>query len=496
MPANGEISNGLKTSGGKESNRLVNSGGKLRVKRQIGLWGGVSLIVGSIIGSGIFVSPKGVTQKTPNIGVSLIIWGTCGLFSLLGALCYAELGTLIPKSGGDFAYIHEAFGPLPAFLYLWVSMVLINPSAQAAVALTFSRYVLEPIYPSGEDCGQPDSAVRMLAALCLGLLTYVNCRSVRGSMGVQSIFTAAKLLALIFIVLVGFATITRGDTRHLSSPFEGDFSIEDLSFAFYSGLFAYAGWNYLNFATEELEDASVNLPRALWIGIPVVTIVYVTANFAYFSVLSIDEIILSPAVAVTFADRTVGTVGAWLMPLLVACSTFGGVNGIMFVTSRLLCVGAQEGQLPSVLGMIHLDLRTPVPALLLSCAISCAMLLTNDIFLLINYLSFSQWLFVGVSICALLRLRYTRPERLPTAFRAPRPVPYIFLLCCLFLVALPLYSQPAQTSIGILVLLSGVPVYYARRLCGRQKDKSLCEKGSPTWTIQKLLYVMTPDKMD
>lgn len=137
---------------------------EFRVKKEINLVGGVAIIVGSIIGSGIFVSPKGVTEKAGSVGMSLMVWTLCGFFSLLGATCYAELGTAIPRSGGDFAYILEAFGPLPAFLQLWVSLLVINPSAQAVVALTFANYILEPIFP---DCRPPDASLRLLAAMAL-----------------------------------------------------------------------------------------------------------------------------------------------------------------------------------------------------------------------------------------------------------------------------------------------------------------------------------------
>ena len=149
-----------------ESTESTSEGGAVRLKQTLGLHNGVAIIVGVIVGSGIFVSPKGVLQEVGSVGGSLLIWALCGVISLIGALCYAELGTMIVKSGGDYAYINEAFGPLPAFLYLWVALVVIIPAGNAITALTFAYYVMQPLFPT---CDPPDEAVRLLAAMAIGL---------------------------------------------------------------------------------------------------------------------------------------------------------------------------------------------------------------------------------------------------------------------------------------------------------------------------------------
>ena len=147
----------------------ANSGETVKLKKNLGLHNGIAIIVGVIIGSGIFVSPKGVLQEVGSVGGALVIWILCGVISLIGAMCYAELGTMILKSGADYAYINEAFGPLPAFLYLWVALLIIIPTGNAITALTFAYYVMQPIFP---HCDPPDGAVRLLAALSIG--TYYN----------------------------------------------------------------------------------------------------------------------------------------------------------------------------------------------------------------------------------------------------------------------------------------------------------------------------------
>ncbi|XP_063239864.1 Y+L amino acid transporter 2 [Bacillus rossius redtenbacheri] len=463
--------------------------GKVVLKRKITLLNGVALIVGTIIGSGIFVSPAGVYAYSRSAGLSLVVWLASGAFSTLGALCFAELGTCITRSGGDYAYIMEAFGPLPAFLQLWVALVIIRPTTQAIVALTFAYYAAKPFF---RECDPPADAIRLLAAACLCVLTAVNCASVRWAMRIQDVFTYAKLFALVAIIVAGLVHLCAGNTAGFQDAFSGDYDVGGISLACYSGLFAFGGWNFLNFVTEELQDPYKNLPRAIWIAMPLVTLVYVAANVAYFAVLSPQEMLTSPAVAVTFGDKLFGPM-AWTVPVFVALSTFGGVNGILFTSARLFLVGSQEGQLPALLSFIHVQYFTPVPALLFTCAMSLVMLCTSDVFLLINYFSQILWLSTGACIAALLHLRRSRPV-LPRPIRVHLALPVAFLLCCAFLVAVPAVADPLATVIGLAITLSGVPVYL---LLVRWEGKPRCYDSAQrklTSVVQKLLQVVSPDE--
>ncbi|XP_059170201.1 large neutral amino acids transporter small subunit 1-like [Physella acuta] len=428
---------------------------KMGLKQKITLWNGVTLIVGTIIGSGIFVSPKGVLMETGSVGLCLVVWCACGLISLIGALCYAELGTTITRSGGDYAYIREAFGPLMAFLQLWVNLIVIRPTAQAIVALTFAYYMLQPIFP---DCNPPQVATRLLAALCISTLTFVNAMSVRAATRIQDIFTAAKLLALVIIILTGVVLIAKGSVEHLNTAFEDtNLSVGKISLAFYSGLFAYAGWNFLNFVTEEMIDPYKNLPRAIYISIPLVTMVYVLVNVAYFTAMSPQEMMTSYATAVTFGQNVFG-IAAAIIPIFVALSTFGGVNGLLFTSGRLCFVGAREGQLPGIMAMISVTRHTPLPAILFTGGLSIVMLISDNIYSLINYLSFTQWLSVGGSIAGMVVLRFTRPE-MKRPIKMPLVIPFLFLAIVLFLLIVPLVAAPYDTGMGVLIVFSGVPVY-------------------------------------
>lgn len=243
-----------------------------------------------------------------------------------------------------------------------------------------------------------------------GLLTTINCYNVKWVARVTDIFTGMKILALLVIVAVGIWYLFGGNTQNLENPMAGSSSSPGyIALAFYNGLFSYSGWNYLNFVTEELKNPYRNLPRAICISMPLVTIIYVITNVAYFSVLSTDEILSSLAVAVTFADKMLGY-AAWIMPLFVACSTFGSLNGAIFASSRLFFVGARNGHLPAAISLININYLTPVPSLIFLCIITLVLLFIDDVYALINYVSFVEALFILISISGLLYLRKTQPD--------------------------------------------------------------------------------------
>ncbi|XP_063855704.1 large neutral amino acids transporter small subunit 1-like [Scylla paramamosain] len=253
---------------------------KTQLKKELGLLEDVAIILGIIVGSGIFISPKGVLRETGSVGMSLVVWVMCGLMSLVSALCYAELGTSIPKSGGDYAYINAGFGSLPAFLFLWAANLIFVPTTNAIMALAFAKYVIQPFFP---NCDLPDDAVRLIAALSISL----NCWNVRVTTKLQDFFMVTKIGALLIVIIAGIVHLCMGNTGNFHNSFQGT-STEpgEIAVSFYSGIFSYAGWNYLNFMTEELKNPFVNLPRAIYISLPLVTLVYVMASVACLAVLS------------------------------------------------------------------------------------------------------------------------------------------------------------------------------------------------------------------
>ncbi|XP_013781356.1 Y+L amino acid transporter 2-like [Limulus polyphemus] len=436
-----------------EDNKKPKDDDVICLKPKMTLVNGITVIVGSIIGSGIFVSPKGVLLGTGSVGMSIVVWIVCGIFSLIGAYCYAELGCMITKTGADYAYIMTSFGPFVAFLRLWVECMIVRPCSQAIVALTFSFYVLRPMYP---NCEPPDEAIRFLACLCICLLTFVNCWDVKWSTRVQDLFTYGKLFALAIIILTGIVQLGFGQTQHFS--FEGTESdITKIALSFYSGLFAYNGWNYLNFVIEELKDPHRNLPKAIFISCILVTVVYTMTIVAFHTTLSAQEVMGEEAVAVTFASRLYGVM-AWIIPVFVALSTFGGVNGILFTSSRLFYAGASFGQMPEVLSMIQVKHLTPAPAVMFMALLSLIYLCSSDIYALINYVGFATWLAIGLAVVCLPYLRWKMPN-LPRPIKVNLVFPVIYILASVFITIVPMIADPVGTGFGVLIIATGLPVY-------------------------------------
>ena len=275
---------------------------KAHLTRTLTLVQGMALIAGVMIGSGIFVTPRFVLQNAGSVGMMIIVWFLSGLVALLGALCYCELGTSIQKSGGEFVYIQEAFGPLPGFLVSWTVILILKPASVAIITLSFASYACHPFL--SEDQEDPTTVIKIVGVICIVLITTINCLSARWAARVQVIFMAMKLLAIGIIVLLGASKLLGGHTENLKNPFKGtSTNIGVLAQAFYSGLWAYDGWNQLNYVTDELQNPHKNLPRAVMLALPLVTLCYVLVNVAYLSILSPGEILSSNAVAVTVAEK-------------------------------------------------------------------------------------------------------------------------------------------------------------------------------------------------
>ncbi|XP_006811738.1 Y+L amino acid transporter 2-like [Saccoglossus kowalevskii] len=424
------------------------------MKKEFRLFSSICIIVGSIVGSGIFISPKGVLYYSGSVGTALIVWAACGIIALLGGLCYAELGSSIPKSGAEYTYMNEAFGPFVAYLQLWVSVIIVSPATIAIVSQTFAVYVIVPFYP---DCVPPSWVVILVSEACIICVYTYNCVTVRGAAWVQNICTVFKVLGLGIIILVGVVRLCQGETQYLNFDGPGT-NVFRLSLAFFNGLYSYMGWSILNAVTEEMNNPKRDFPIAASFSMITITIIYVMANISYFTVMSPMEVLQSPAVAVTFGDQVLGNF-AWLMPVTVALSTFGTTNGSVLGVSRLVFVAARDGMLPDLLSMVNIRYNTPMPAIISGMILSVIYGLYPDVGVLINYTGFSYWLFVGIVVTGLLWLRYKQPNR-ERPFKVPIGIAIFFALFCYFLVFLSIFIATMEAVIGTVIILTGIPVYF------------------------------------
>ncbi|XP_051787732.1 cystine/glutamate transporter-like [Erpetoichthys calabaricus] len=430
--------------------------GTVYLRKKVNLLGSLCLIVGSIVGSGIFIAPKGVLKNSGSVGMSLIIWLATGIFSTFGALCYAELGTSIKKSGGHYIYLLETLGPLPAFLRLWVEFIIIRPAASSVVALAFGRYILEPFF---SPCPAPEVLVKMVSIMGVSFVVAVNCWSVNWTTRLQITLTIVKMGALVLIIVTGLIQLSSGQTENFHKAFDtSSLTMDKLPLAFYAGLYAYAGWFVLNFVTEEIISSERNMPLSIILSMVIVTVAYLLTNISYYTVMTSQDVLESNAVAMTFADRALQGFSS-VIPILVAASCLGSLMGGWFTTPRMLFSGSREGHLPILIAMIHVRRHTPLPAVLVLYPIMVFMILAGELFGLINFYSFPRWLFIGLTTMGLMIHRYQNPD-LPRPFKVHLFVPAVFTVVYFFIVGMSLYSDSVNTGISFALTLTGVPVYF------------------------------------
>ncbi|XP_076604157.1 b(0,+)-type amino acid transporter 1 [Chaetodon auriga] len=427
----------------------------LNLKREVGIVGAVSFIAGTIIGSGIFISPQFVLYAIGSPGASFVVWACSGLISMLAGLCYAEIGTVIPESGGEFIYILRTAGKVVAFTFVYSYIVIVRPASATGLALNFAEYVVAPFY----GCTPPQLVVKLVAAVAIMVLASINCLSVRLTTAIQVVSMVVKMLALAVIVLGGVVMLFQGHTENFENSFEGtNVGVSSIGIAFYQGLWSYDGWNTLNYVTEELKHPEVNLPRAIVIAISMVTALYMMVNVSYLTVLTPRELMSSSAVAVTWGNKVLGNWG-WIMSVAAALSAFGSLNGTFFSGGRVCFVAAREGQLPDILAMAHVHRLTPAPALIFTAFVSLVVLIPGDFQSIVNFFSFTAWFFYGITLCGLLYLKIKKPE-LPRPYRVPIILPILVIIVAIFLVLAPIIDKPQIEYLYVSVfILSGAILY-------------------------------------
>lgn len=422
-------------------------------KRDLGLFEGVSVIGGIMIGSGIFFLGSFVLQRTHLApGLALLAWLAGGVISLLAGLCYAELGAAMPRAGGAYVYLSEAYGPIVGFLSGWTSFFVGASGSIAALAVAFATYFSALVPLSA-------LAIKLLAAGVIVFLTVINALGVRLGGKVQNFFMVAKLLPIVVLIIAGLASGSAENAFTVSPGGSG--LISSFGMALIAALWAYEGWHNINNIAEEIKDPRRNLPLALLIAIGGVTLVYVLFNYALLRVLPAAEIAADAKPAAAAARLIFGPWGTSLVTLGALISIFGSTNGCVLVFPRIYYAMARDGLFFPFFTAVHPRYRTPVPSLIASAVVSIILLWTGTFQQLTTMVVFSGWIFYTLTIGSVFVLRRKYPDLArPYKVWGYPVVPLVSILTSLFLLGNTLIEDPRSSLFGLVIPALGVPAYY------------------------------------
>ncbi|KAG0563253.1 hypothetical protein KC19_8G016100 [Ceratodon purpureus] len=454
-----------RTSDG-EDEELGTSNSELGLRRSLSLVDGISMLVGIIVGSGVFTSPGVVLQDAGSVGLGLTAWIAASFMALCSALVYAELGAAIPQAGGNAEYFRIAFGEAWGFAFIWTMFFVLTNGSVAIVAITFSRYIVAGftgVSPLESDVDS-DPVVKAVAIGCVAVLTIWNCFGVHLSAKLQNVLSAMKLL-LVSILVVAAISFVWDDShvlkKNMHKPFKGsDFSGFGVSCV--AAMWAFSGWGDLVFLTEELKDPARNIPRGTISSMAIVMVIYLLLNVTYLCILPASVVKTSAVVAIDATNAALGPWAGSLMSILVSLSALGAANGIIICGARYLYAAARQGQIFKSIGLVGVRSRAPYVAHLLQGTLCTLLLLQSSNFVeLISFLGVSSYLFYGLSAAAHIKLRHDLPDlHRPYTLGFYPYAPLIVICFSLYLVVSALIAQPLPTSLSLGFVVSSFPVYY------------------------------------
>jgi APA family basic amino acid/polyamine antiporter len=430
--------------------------------RRLGVFDGTMIVMGGIIGSGIFVNPYVVARQVSSSFLILAAWILGGLTALAGAFIYAELAVLRPSLGGQYAYLRDAYHPAVAFLYGWALLFVMGAGGLAAVAVTFARYFRELV-----PVAIPES---LLAVLALLTLTAVNCLGVRSGSTVQSVFMILKIAAILGLIAAGFLTMPAPASPIISAA-EPAGSMLPFAAALVPVLFAYGGWQTASFMSGEMRNPRSDLARALLFGVAGVTAVYLGVNVVCLRVLGPHGLAATPTPAYTVMQRAVGQKGATFMAVAITISTFGFLSQGMLTEPRVYFAMAADGLFFRWLTWLPMKTRVPVAAIALQGLLAAIVALSGKYEQILNYVVSIDFIFFGLTGLSLFIFR--RRGARASEHRTPgHPFTTVFFIAACWLVVLAtFYHYPGNSLVGLSLLLLGVPVYlyWSRRKAFAEK---------------------------
>jgi APA family basic amino acid/polyamine antiporter len=439
-------------------------------KRALGPFDATMVVIGGIIGSGIFINPYIVAGRLDSPALVLAAWAAGGAIALAGAFAYAELGALFPRVGGQYAYLRDGLHPLAGFLYGWALLAVIESGAIAAVAIAFASYTLRLV-------GQPSVSPIPLAIFALLILSAVNFVGVKPGSRVLNVLVVLKIGALAILIVFGFLAPSHelwwSATRASANADRS--AILAFGAAMVPILFAYGGWQNANYVAEEIENPQRNLPISIIGGTIAVVAIYILVNVVYLRALGLEGLAATTTPAADAARRMFGPLGDRFVTAAIAISTFGFLDLAILAPTRVYYAMAADGAFFPALAQLHPRFRTPGVAIAVQTAWSCILTLSGTYGQLLNYVVFADWIFFGLTVSTVVVFRRTFPlARRGPGFLAPgHPIlPVLFVLTAAAIVLSVILADPRSASRGALLIAAGVPIFYLFRRTARLRQSS------------------------
>ncbi|KAI4215213.1 MAG: hypothetical protein L6R36_009397 [Xanthoria steineri] len=499
---------GYTSIGAAQNNGLdLVDGGNLEKHKSITYLNGLSLIVGLIIGSGIFSSPAQITTNAGSPGASLLVWLVAGILAWTGAASYAELGGAIPLNGGAQVYLSKIFGDLFGFLFTWSSVFVLKPGSAAIIAIIFGEYIVRAFSPNSTSTPNTSPSIiwveKGISLVALTLVALLNCLSTKLATRMGDGFMFFKFFALLSIAITGLIVAVTGRTLTSFTPnqdwktiswFAGtNTNASNWAVALYAGLWAFDGWDNTNFVLGEFRNPGRDLPRVIHTAMPLVILSYLLATLSYTLVLPDKIIASSNTIAVTFGARVFGPIGSLVLALMVSGSCFGALNATTFTSGRLVYAAGKEGYLPSVFGTVGMPgsdpkplrlrsnsnnnadssfgsritakllvddiLFTPITAVVFNSLLTALYILSGSFQTLITFYGVAGYSFYFLTVLGLIVLRIKEPH-LERPYRTWISTPIIFCCVSLFLLSRAVFARPFQTLVVLVFVGAGVPVWW------------------------------------
>jgi APA family basic amino acid/polyamine antiporter len=422
------------------------------LKRAIGLPSATALVVGTIIGSSIFVQASEITNLVPGSMAVIAAWAVAGVLTLIGALVCAELSSAYPRTGGVYVFLKEIYSPSLGFLWGWAMLWTMHSGILAAIATVFARY-------AGFFVPLNDVTTRIVAVSAIVLLSAINYLGVKFGSRVQTAFTLVKVLAVIAIIALGlyFDSARNVDVENTTAHVV---TIGNFFLAVGAGLFAYGGWHMVTYTAEETVNPTRTIPRSLMIGVAVVTLCYIGLNVVYLSVLPLEAVMKSTRVAADTFEVLIGPQAAAAISALVMFSAFGALNGIVLVGPRVYYQMSQDGLWFRWASHLHPTFQTPARAIILQAVVASVLVATGSYRALFTRVIYTEWIFFALLALGVILLR-RRPGYAP-AWRMPLVplAPLLFIVVSLLIVVNQIRADLIDSAIGLAIVASGLPAYY------------------------------------